>query len=222
MAVLAKTIIKRATDLLQDSSSITWAANELVRWLNDGQREIVVYRPDACTAEGSLALVAGARQALPSTAHKLIDILCNTGGTKGAVTFVTRSELDDLNPYWRGMTGATEIAHFCYDQRQPRAFDVYPPAAVGAAVDAVYAVYPTDVAEPADGSTWADVAGNIGVADLFSNALLDYVLYRAYLKDDSDAGNAARSVGHYTAFKSALGGESQATQVVTPKAGAAA
>lgn len=216
MAVLAKSIIRRVVDLLQDAGASGWSTAELVRWLNDGQREVVVYRPDACTTAAAIPLAAGVRQSLPATAHKLIDIRCNTTGLKSAVTLVNRTELDDINPSWRSMASTTEIAHFMYDQRDPRSFDVYPPAAAGASLDAICASFPVDIAEPADGATWADVAGSIGVGDLFANALVDYVMHRAYSKDDNEAGNAARAVAHYQAFTNALGAEATGTATATP------
>lgn len=224
MTITAKSIVKRATDILQDQTSVAWPAAELVRWLNDGQREVLLYRPDAITTHASIALSAGTRQVLPASGIKLIDVINNTAGTKSAVRLIKRELLDQQVPGWHGLAGVTEIKHFMYDQRDPRAFYVYPPAAGGgaAAVNAVYSTYPTDVTEPADGSEWDDVAGNISLPDIYSNVLLDYMLYRAYSKDDSDAGNVNRAVAHYSAFTSALGGEAQATVTATPNAAAAA
>ena len=46
MAITAQSIIRRATDLLQDQTSVRWTLQELVRWLNDAQRAIVKVRPD--------------------------------------------------------------------------------------------------------------------------------------------------------------------------------
>ena len=80
MAVAAKQVIRRVVDILVDVGSVAWQVDELVRWLNDGQREIVIQRPDATAAVIALPLVAGFRQALPATAVKLLDIPCNTDG----------------------------------------------------------------------------------------------------------------------------------------------
>ncbi len=44
---------------------------------------------------------------------------------------------------------------------------------------------PADVTEPADGSTYADVTGNVDLPDIYGNVLLDYVLYRSYSKDSA-------------------------------------
>jgi hypothetical protein len=93
---------------------------------------------------------------------------------------------------------------------------VYPPAAsTGASLDVVYGAYPTDVVEPASGDYTA-VSGDVDLLDIHANALLDYILYRAYSKDSEYAGNAQRAVNHYTAFMNALGVEIKATLAVAP------
>ena len=57
-----------------------------------------------------------------------------------------------------------------------------------------------DIAEPADGALYTAVTGDLGVPDIYANAVQDYVLYRAYTKDSEYAGNAARAQAHYAAF----------------------
>lgn len=217
MALTAQSIVRRATDIIQDKTSVRWPADELVRWLNDAQREVALFRPDAFSTYGPIALVAGSRQSLPANSVKLIDIPNNTAGTKEAIRQVPRQSLDDQTPGWHGLTGVTTIKHFMYDPRDPRAFYVYPPAAAsGASVNAIYAVYPSDIAEPAPGLDYTAVTGNINVADIFGNAVLDFILYKAYSKDSEYAGNAARAQGHYAAFMASVGAEIKATLAVAP------
>lgn len=223
MSITASSIIRRATDILQDKTSVRWTADELVRWLNDAQREVALYRPDAFSTYGSISLVAGTRQSLPANSVKLIDIVGNTGGTKSAVRLISRRALDEQTPDWHNLTGVTAIKHYMYDPRDPRAFYVYPPAAgSGAAINAVYAVYPTDVTEPAAGTDYTAVTGTINVQDVFANCLLDYILYKAYSKDSEYAGNTARAAAHYTVFANALGIEAKATAVMAPTTGSPA
>jgi hypothetical protein len=219
MALTAQSLIQRAVITLQDTTSIRWPANELVRYLNDGQREIALLRPDALVANATVALTAGAKQALPSAASKLIDVIKNTGGNKRAVRMTTRTILDSQIPSWYNQTGVTEILHYVYDVRDPKVFYVYPPAASsGASVDLVYSAYPTDIAEPADGALYSAVSGNISVPDIYGNTLVDYVLYRAYTKDAEFSSNATRAQAHYGAFSAALAAELSGTTGVAPKA----
>ena len=58
-----------------------------------------------------------------------------------------------------------------------------------------YCKVPTEVA----------IDAAILVSEIYRNVLLDYVLYRAYLKDADYTENAQRAVAHYTAFNQALG-----------------
>lgn len=94
---------------------------------------------------------------------------------------------------------------------------MYPPATTDTEIDITYSAYPTNITEPAAGSSYDDVSGNIDVPDIYSNVILDYVLYRAYSKDSEYAGNATRAQAHYAAFANALNIEVQGTTGVSPK-----
>jgi hypothetical protein len=217
MPISAQSRVRRAVETLQDPTSIRWPVNELVRYLNDGQREIALYRPDSMVTSATAPLVAGAKQTLPAGGTKLIDVVRNTAGDKRAIRLTNREILDAQVSGWYGLPGVTEILHFMYDVRDPRTFYVYPvAAATGASVELVYAALPVDIAEPADGSLYGAVDGNISVPDIYGNVLLDYILYRAYTKDSEYAGNAARSQAHYQLFANALGMEIKGTVGVAP------
>lgn len=217
MAVSALSILKRVVDQLMDATNVRWSAAELVRYLNDGQKEILIYRPDATGTTLTVNLAAGAKQMLPEGAFKLLDVVRNTGGTKAAVRKIDQKLLDAQLPEWYNGSTSTVVKHYMYDVRDPRVFYVYPPAAVGAAIEVFYSVYPTAIAEPAVGAAYTTVSGDISVNDFYSNALIDYVLFRAFAKDAEFGGNAARAQAHYAAFQNGVGVEASATAVVSPK-----
>ena len=220
MALAAKNIIKRCIDILQDSTSVRWPTEELVRYLNDGQREVALYRPDALVRNVTASLVAGTRQSLPgSDGSKLIEIIRNNvqGVTQKSMRLVNREILDAQTPGWHDITGQQELLHYMYDPRDPTVYYVYPPALTTSKVDLVYSVYPTDIAEPAAGSLYSDVVGNLDVPDIYGNIIQDYIMYRAYTKDSEYAGNAQRAQAHYGAFANAIGLEISATIQVGPK-----
>jgi hypothetical protein len=218
MPISAQSIIRRAVETMQDNTSVRWPVAELVRYLNDGQREVVLYRPDSMVTNATVALVAGAKQAVPTNGSKLIDVIRNTGGTKRSVRMTVRNILDTQSPNWYNLTGVTEVLHYMYDARDPKVFYVYPPAAsTGASVEIVYSAYPTDITEPADGALYTAVTGNISLPDIYGNVLADYILYRAYTKDSEYAGNAQRAQAHYAAFQAALTTEMAGTTGVAPK-----
>lgn len=218
MTTTAQSIIRRVVETLQDTTSVRWPVAELVRYLNDGQREVVLYRPDSMVTNATVTLTAGAKQALPSNGSKLIDVIRNSAGNKRSVRMTARNILDTQTPSWYNLTGVTEILHYMYDPRDPKVFYVYPPAAAsGASVDLVYSAYPSDITEPADGAVFSAVTGNISLPDIYANILADYIMYRAYTKDTEYAGNAARAQAHYAAFQAALSTEMNGTTGVAPK-----
>lgn len=218
MAITAQSIVHRVVDILQDTTSVRWPVSELVRYLNDGQREVVLYRPDATIKSATVECVAGAKQTLPTDGAKLIDVIRNSAsaGTNKAVRMVAREVLDAQIPNWYGLTGELDVVHFTYDPRDPKTFFVYPPALTTTRVDITYSAFPTDVSEPAAGSTYDDVSGNLDLPDIYGNVVTDYILYRAYSKDSEYAGNAQRAQAHYGAFANALNIEVQGTTGVAP------
>lgn len=218
MAITAQSIVHRVVDILQDTTSVRWPVSELVRYLNDGQREVVLYRPDATIKSATVACVAGAKQSLPTDGAKLIDVIRNSAsaGTNKAVRMVAREVLDAQIPNWYGLTGELDVVHFTYDPRDPKTFFVYPPALTTTRVDITYSAFPSDVSEPAAGSTYDDVSGNLDLPDIYGNVVTDYILYRAYSKDSEYAGNAQRAQAHYGAFANALNIEVQGTTGVAP------
>jgi len=63
--VTAKTIIDKATIQLLDLTNIRWTRAELLSWLNDGMRQIVLIQPSASSTTSVIQLQAGTRQYLP-------------------------------------------------------------------------------------------------------------------------------------------------------------
>lgn len=214
MTILAKSLVQRVVDISQDKTSIRWPVNEIIRALNDAQREIILYRPDAMVTNATLALVAGPKQSLPSNGTKLIDIPRNTNG--GAIRLTNREILDAQTPGWYSLAGTLSPVHYMYDIRDPKVFYVYQPALMGASLDIVYSAIPTDISEVAEGSLYDVVTGNISVPDIYANAMVDFALFKIYLKDAEYAGNAARAQNHYTMFGNALGTEFKSLSAFSP------
>lgn len=195
-------IISRAATLIQDATNVRWPTTELLDWLNDGQREVVLHKPEASVKNMAVALATGAsKQSLPADGILLVDVTRNmgaAGSTPGnAIRLTTREVLDSQRPTWHSDANAVGyIQHFMYDARDPKNFYVYPKAPATAwYIEMVYSAAPTD----------ATLGGVISIDDIYANALLDYVLYRAYSKDAEYAANGNLAVAHYTAFANALG-----------------
>jgi len=200
--ITAASLVNRVATILQDTTTVRWPGTELLNWLDDGQREVVMLRPEAGAVNEAMALVAGTKQAIPNAGIQFIDAVRNSTGP--AVRVVSREVLDAQRPGWHSDSNSLTIQHFTFDPRNPRNFYVYPPASTGSSLDIVYAKEPNNVGrsgtEPNQVGT-----GTINVDDIYANALVDYMLYRAYSKDAEYAGNAQRAVAHYTAFSNSLG-----------------
>ena len=216
-------LVSKAQTLLQDTTQVRWPVLELQGWLNDSYREAVNLRPDANTQTGEYVCTAGARQVLTSTfanALRLIEVVRNTATTsaKGAVRIVNRRMLDDQRRNWYAETQTVDIQHYMFDPRLPKEFLVYPPATTAARLEVIYSSVPT-----AHTLTEAQLINTattevIRLDDSYANALLDYILYRAYSKDADYAANANRAVAHYQAFQNALGASAQANAASQPGA----
>lgn len=161
-----------------------------------------MFAPESCSATTLLTLTANnTKQSLPSGTPGLLEIVRNMGTTgtdPGAPVRVTTRELLDAHvPTWHSDPVADEIEHFVTDPRDPRTFYVYPRPSGALQVEAIVRTIPAAVT-----STGATLA----LDDLYESALVDYVLYRAFLKDAEFAGNKARADSHYAAFTNAVAG----------------
>ena len=214
-------IVTRADVILQDNN-VRWPASELLYWLNDAYRAIVMIRPDANMQSGTFACAEGTRQDLDKspggfpTALRLRSVVRNMAATsaKRAIRPQRREVLDDQRPGWHNETKTVDIQHSIYDPLNPKEFYVYPPATSAAEVEVVYSSVPTQHKIGDTGITdEAAIKGStvvIRLDDIYVNPILDYILYRAYAKDADYAANAERAAAHFAAFSQALGASTQA------------
>ena len=209
MTVSVQDILGRARLQLMDDTGIRWTDAELVRYINDAQREIVLYKPDAVTHNENLNLVAGTKQALPATSIRLLSVVRNrTTASTRSVRAVSRETLDRFKPDWHGETAVEEVQHFIFDELDQQNFYVYPPNNGDGVVEILYTKHPDTV----------DDTDNLEVADAYGNVVLDYVLYRSFAKDGDLPASANRSAGHYQAFMGALTGKQQVDTSASPRA----
>ena len=199
MSVAVNNLVDRVELLLQDTSNVRWGASELIYWLNDGQREVVLIKPDVSVTNESVLLVAGTKQTIPTDGIQLSDLVRNMG-TDGTtvgktISLIERRVLDTLLPTWHSDIASTVVKHFMFDTRDPRHYYVYPKSPGTNYVEIVYTSPPATVA----------AGGNISIPDIYSNCLIDYMLYRAYAKDADFVGNSERALAHYSAFQRSLG-----------------
>lgn len=194
MATLASTLIARASQVLNDPTNIRWTPTEMLGWLNDWQREVVIHKPEANAMTANFTLAAGTKQSIPAGGTLLLGVIRNVS-TGRAVRLTSREILDTSIPTWHNTANGSEVQHYTYDPLNPKTFYVYPPAS-GVTLEISYAAEPTFISA---------ISGNISLDDIYGGSAIDYLCYRAYSKDAEYAQNGQAAVAHYTAFANALG-----------------
>lgn len=220
MAVTVQSVIDRVQKTLQDTTGVRWpVVDELVLWVNDAQREIALLKPDASAKNVTVTLAAGTKQDIPSDGNRLLRVVRNmsaasNGVGKRAVRIVSREVLDAQTPDWHDplVTGdaahTTVVKHYIYDEQNPRNFYVYPGVATANSsfVEIIYSANPVTVAQN----------GNLDIPDIFANAVMNYVLYMAYMKDADYAGNQQRASSHFQLFMASITGKAQLDALTSP------
>lgn len=200
MPLTVADVLDRASVIIQDQSKVRWPQAELLKWLNDGRRELAIFRPDIYSTVAVVSLALGTRQDIPADGSRFLDAIRNMSSDGvtplAAVRIIQREFLDALDPSWHTHAGGI-TQHFMLDERVPRTFFVYPPAIAAAKLEIAYAQSPADITDPT-GTT-------LTREDLYTNALIDYVLYRAFSKDATFAGNQQRAAAYYSQFSNAVG-----------------
>lgn len=209
--VTAKTIIDKAGTQLIDLAGVRWTRAELLSWLNDGLRQIVIINPNASNTVSSVKLVAGTRQTLPSDGWLLLGVIRNmgTGGaTPGrAIRIISRELLDGYNPNWHTDTASDITKNYIYDLQDQAAFYVYPPSTGNNYIELNYSKQPVDL------SAETQV---IPIFDVYQGALVDYVLYRACSKDAEYAPGLELAKGYLSTFTAAVLGKEAAEDKNSP------
>lgn len=218
MSVTVQSVIDRVQTVLQDTTGVRWpVVGELVLWVNDAQREISLMKPDASAVNTTVTLTAGTKQEIPSAGNRLLKVVRNmsaaSGGTGArAIRLVDLTVLDSQSPNWHdpSVTGDAAhtniVKHYSYEESNPRNFYVYPGVSGNAYVELVYSANPATVA----------LSDNLSIPDIFANAVMNYVLYMAYMKDAEFAANQERASQHYQLFTAAIMGKSKLDELNTP------
>ncbi|MFN6303751.1 MAG: DUF6682 family protein [Planctomycetota bacterium] len=197
--MLASEIVSRAQTVLNDANGARWPEAELLKWISDGQRVIVLVRPDSYSINESLTLVAGTKQTLPSGGLRLLDVIRNlksNGDPDRSVRMVDRETLDAQDYNWHVTASTGKVMNFVYDNRDPIHFYVYPQATAGMKLEILYSKSPVEI---------TTAATALVLADVYVEPLFNYVLFRAYSKDAEYAANAALAQGYMQVFMSLLG-----------------
>ena len=218
MAVTVASVIDKVQETLQDTGGIRWdQSDELLEWLNDAQREIALLKPDATSENTTVTLVTGTKQTIPSDGNRLLRVIRNmsaasSGNGGRAIRLVARDVLDTQTPTWHDPAVTGDAAHtnvvknYIYDEQDPKNYYVFPGVSGNAYIEIVYSKNPATVA----------LNGNLSVDDMYANAVMNYILYMAFMKESESAGNSQRASSHYNLFTQAITGKAQIDTITTP------
>lgn len=200
--ITALKLIDDVAQTLQDTTNVRWTRAELLGYLNDGQREIVLAKPDEYVKNEPLQLVAGCKQNIPDDGNLFMRVNCNLGANGDlpgrAPRLLDMRILDEQLPDWRGAPSDPIVLHYTFDEKDPKRFYVYPPqpAITPHKIEVVYSASPPDVAAEANPIT---------LSDLWKTALVNYILYRATSKDAEYTREDGLSTKAYATFAAMVG-----------------
>lgn len=222
MAEIASEVMLKVSIILADAGGTRWPLPELLKWLNDGLREITLHAPSAVSSVEVIDMVEGTRQTLPDGFAALLRVNSNIDATGNRGVSVRPTRRDILDQQIPGWQSAAKLAfnaivyHVIDDPLDRRSFLVAPGNDGTGKIECVVAKRPTEIAAPAnplDIEAYADV---IELDDIFINSLVDYILYRAFSKDIAVPGIPQRAQAHYQQFANALGINMQTEMAMNP------
>jgi len=219
--IYASVLFTEADTILLDVGKVRWLDAEKLRYLNAGQRQAVIFKPDAYTLSEVYRLVAGTKQSVPDGTNafqtpaavtikeciQLIRVMRNMGLTGlvpgSAITPIGMDMMDAYDPDWHSATVGAVVKNYIYNDDDPRHFYVTPPQPTGASaqnfVEAVFSAVPADVVAVAGPPV--TYAAAITLSDVYKDILINYILHRCYAKDAAlSPYNAQRSVEYWNLF----------------------
>jgi hypothetical protein len=226
MAFTAKDVLARTSTILSDAGGKRWLFTELLDWLNDAMREINVKAPHAVAKSVVLTLVSGTRQTLDPAYSAMLRVNCNVtavgqvvSARGNTITPITRDILDAQIPGWQNTTSLpyqAEVAHLIDDPALPREFFIAPGNTGTGKIEAVCAERPAIIPSPANPLVLANYTTTVVLDDMYLNAVVDYVLSRAFSKDIQVPGAAQRAMAHYQQFATSFGIDVQNEATINP------
>lgn len=196
----AQEVVDRVVKVLNDLTSVTWSAPELLGWINDGQRAIVTKLPQAYPVRITLPVTpSDALQNLPDDAFRLIKIMRNLGvdgATQGRpILPISETQLYNIDVNWTVSSLDTQVKHYCYDPTTPYLFWIYPRVNLPVYVEAWVSKMPDDL---------GSMSSTLLIDDSFFNPLIDYVLFRCYQKNSDVQGSAEMVAAYWSVFNTQL------------------
>ena len=212
--IIAQAIIDDVEETLFDPGNVRWLEEDLLKYLNSGQRYIVLLKPDANVITESVQLVTGTKQSIPAAGSILIDNIRNMG-TDGAtpgsiIRRVEKEVIDSFDYQWHEDTVSDSVEHYHHNENNPKIFYVIPPQPSSSQgyIETSYSAIPSDIT--------ADAV--ITLDDIYEDPLKHYIMYRAYQKS-TQMQDIGKSKQYYQLLSQELGFKEQVEAGVEEKHG---
>ena len=216
MAFTARDVMVEASRTLRDATFVRWTPPELLEYVNAAVRAVVERKPTATTATVTLDLDLGTLQTLPAAYTVLSRVTRNLTsphptpvGGKAVRALADTSLLDAQIPGWQDsevLPFAKVVEHVIQDAADPRTFLVVPGNDGTGMLEAIVGTWPAPIPAPAGALAQSalNYTAAVPLPDAYRNAVLNFVLHKAYAKDSAQEGAAARAVAHLEMFTTAL------------------
>jgi hypothetical protein len=221
MSMAMRDLTGEVAELLNDAEKgfefTRWTRPELIEYANDAVLQITAYRSAEFSATREVALQPGARQTLPQDATYFSRVVAtldqygrqiaqpsatDTNATRIAATWfeplacrAPGCDPDDSEA--GGADGVYAIRSYAFDPDDQTAFYVDPPVPAGVTLNAL--VLCLNIPAP------IGLEGALAIPATYHNAVIEWMLYRAYSKDTESATDATRAREHLSAFGALMG-----------------
>lgn len=202
----ASVVLSRVRSTLQDEGATKrWPDDDLLLFLSDAQRELVILKPSANAVTVEHQCDAGTRQEIPADGVSVIAVNRAVGGL--AVRRGDRVVLDAVRPQWHTDTANAQPDEWLFDDRDPKTFWLNPgqPDPAGS-VELVYGASPAELDATTD---------ELSVSDVWMPALSYYVVGRALTQERSEQ-QVMKAVGYMDMFRATVEGRRAAKSLLHP------
>lgn len=171
VAVSARSILDKASFMMNDVAVTRWPHAQTLEYLNDSIEAIIAVAPSAGATFGTLTVPANTcTVSLPENGVSLISVQSVAGR---AVRHVERELLDSRYPNWR-TTSENPTKAYVYSKDNPKHFYLWPQYPVSTSVIIEYVKLPTRIINENDPIT---------IPSEYAPAILNGVLSMAYAVD---------------------------------------
>lgn len=192
-------VIGRCNKQLNDVLKIRYEDSTLLDYFNDSLRAMITVRADVGASVETLTCGPGSEQQLPDGAIRLLDITRVKDGR--AITPVPKEVLDSYDPMWHERTGTPQ--RYCYDEQTPKVFWLCPAPRAIMEIEAKVSRIPAKV-------TLDGMDAAVPVDELYVNAIMEWILFRAFSEDAEGGANLQIAAQHLQIFNDQMGIKTQA------------